>query len=272
MTVRETILHRWLAMPYTLHSTVRKPTSSKNVQTVLFIHGIGNSGESWNDVINTLPDNYRIITIDLLGFGKSPQPSWATYNAKLQARAVIATYLRLRIRGRVTIVGHSLGSLVAIEFAKRYPLLVKRLILCSPPFYKVDEDKRRLLPSSDSLHKDMYRLARKHPDQFIKISAFAVKLGLVNKSYNLTRDNAAVYMNALEATIINQTSLHDATKLHMPIHIIYGRLDPIVVVKNLRLLANVNKNVSITSTLAAHEIKGPFIKDVVNTITRSTDN
>jgi len=222
-------------------------------------------------VVDMLPKNYRIITIDLLGFGKSPQPAWATYDARRQARAVVATYLRLRIRGRVIIVGHSLGALVAVEIARRYPLLVKSLVLCSPPFYKVDEKKRRLLPGSDQIRQDMYRLAKKHPEQFIAISKLAVKLGLVNKSFNLTRDNADTYMNALEATIINQTSLQDATKLTLPIHIIYGRLDPIVVVKNLRYLAKTNKNVSLSAVIAAHEVKGPFVKELVNTIPEAVD-
>lgn len=271
MTLKETVLHRWLALPYVLHATIRQPVNPHHAPTILFLHGIGNTGEAWRDVIEKLPDTYRIVTIDLLGFGRSPQPEWMNYDAKQQARAVIATYLRLRLSGRITLVGHSLGSLVAVEITKRYPLLVKSLILCSPPFYKVDEKKRRLLPSSDKLINDMYRLAKKHPHQFIKASNIAVKLGLVNTSYSLTRDNAAVYMNALEATIINQTSLQDAMTIDVPIHVVYGRLDPIVVVKNLRLLAKTNKNVTLSAVLAAHEVKGPFIKAATQVIAHAVE-
>jgi cis-3-alkyl-4-acyloxetan-2-one decarboxylase len=269
MTLKETMLHQWLAIPYQLHVTLQQPTAPAKAPALLFLHGIGNSGEVWSDVIDQLPSHYRIITIDLLGFGKSPRPLWNTYDAKHQARGVLATYLRLRIRGRVIIVGHSLGSLVAVEMAKRYPLLIKSLILCSPPFYKIDENKRRLVPSSDKMLQDMYRLARKHPDQFVKISTLAVKLGLVNKSYNLTRDNASAYMNALEATIINQTSLRDAIKLKIPTHIIFGRLDPVVVARNLRILTKINEHVTLSTVLATHEIKGPFIEAVVKTIIKT---
>src|SRR5688500_11433144 len=102
------VIHRWLGLPYTLHVRVdHRPKKAR--ATVLFLHGIGNSGAAWNDVINKLPDDVRFVTIDLLGFGNSKQPVWATYDAKIQARAILATYLKLRIRGRVIIVGHSLG-------------------------------------------------------------------------------------------------------------------------------------------------------------------
>lgn len=86
------IIHRWLKIPYT-HFTwkhYRKPKKPR--ATVLFIHGIGNSGDAWKDVIERLPKDVRIISIDLLGFGKSPRPKWAIYNTKTQANAVLATF------------------------------------------------------------------------------------------------------------------------------------------------------------------------------------
>lgn len=259
------LVHRWLKIPYTLNvrvdQRVKKPRA-----TILFIHGIGNSGEAWNDVVPQLPSDLRVITVDLLGFGSSHRPPWAVYNARLQARSVIATFLKLRVRGPVIIVGHSLGSLIAVEIAKKYPLLVRSLILCSPPFYKIDETKRMLLPSSDTILRDIYRTARKYPEQFVQMSALAVKLGLVNASFNLNKDNADTYMNALESSIINQTSLQDATRLSVPTKIIYGKLDPVVVASNLRFLAKTNPNITVSSVIASHEIRGAFIPAITAAI------
>lgn len=266
------LTHKWLRVPYTLHvhtnQQVKKPRA-----TVLFIHGIGNSGGAWDEVIDKLPDDLHLVTIDLLGFGQSARPAWAIYDAKTQARAVIATFFKLRITGRVIIVGHSLGSLVAVEIAKRYPLLVKSLVLCSPPFYRLDAVKQHLLPGGDRLLADTYRLATRHPEEFVKISKVAKKLGLVNKSFSLTRDDAPSYMNALEATIINQTSLEDAVKLKIPMQILYGRLDPVVIMKNLKYLVNRNVYAQLAIILAGHEVKGPiFIKATTNAINRAIDN
>lgn len=266
-TLKDKIFHQWFDAPYILHANIKQPTALKKAPVVLFLHGLGDSGDAWREVIEKLPDHYRIVTLDLLGFGASPKPAWATYDARHQAKAVVTTYLRLRITGRVTIVGHSLGALVAVEIAKRYPLLVRSLILCSPPFYKVDEAKQKSLPSSDKLIKSIYRLAKKHPEQFIKVSGLIVKLGLASKAFSPSHESADVYMNALEATIINQTSLQDAIKLRLPIRVIYGRLDPIVVTKNLHFLQKHNQHVVLSSILASHEVKGHFIPAVAHAIT-----
>jgi len=194
------------------------------------------------------------------------------YNAKTQARSIVTTLLRLRIHGRIIIVGHSLGALIAVEIAKRYPLLVRSLVLCSPPFYNVDETKKKLLPSSEKILKDLYRLATHHPTEFVKMSNVAAKFGLINQSFNLNEDNAMAYMNALETTIINQTSLADATRLNTPTTILYGRLDPVVVLRNLRHLASVNQNISLATLLAGHEMQGSiYVKATLDAILTSLE-
>lgn len=263
----DTITHRWLRVPYTLNvhyaQTPKKPRA-----TVLFIHGIGNTGEAWDDVVSKLPKDIRVIVIDLLGFGTSPSPSWAQYSAKTQARSVLATYFKLRITGQVIIVGHSLGSLVAIEMAKRYPLLVKSLILCSPPLY-TSVQKSSLLPSSESLLKQLYKTAYDRPDDFLKLAAVAMKYELINKSFNVTSDNVESYMAALQAMILNQTSLKDATRVTVPTTIIKGSLDPFVVAKNLKQVAKSNNNIKLKTVIAGHEVKGLFVSAVVKTITES---
>jgi hypothetical protein len=113
-----TLLHKYLRIPYALHvHVVRKPRQAR--ATVLFLHGIGTSGAAWDDVVKGLPKDVAVIAVDLLGFGKSPSPEWAKYSAATQARSLIATLLRLNIRQRLIIVGHSMGALVAVETANR---------------------------------------------------------------------------------------------------------------------------------------------------------
>lgn len=245
--------HRLLRLPYTLHAQASEP-SVKPRATVLFLHGIGHSGEVWTDSIAVLPEDIRYVTIDLLGFGKSPQPSWALYSAKTQARSIYATLLKLQIRGPLIVVGHSLGSLVAVELAKRHPRLVKSLILCSPPFYKADRPFNR-----DKLLKDIYRFSQKHPERFLALTNRAKQYGLVNQTFNVSGETIAPYMNALEATIINQDSLEDAKKLRVPTTILHGKLDPVVIPRNLKELATTNPHIELIHLLAGHEIRGRFI-------------
>jgi pimeloyl-ACP methyl ester carboxylesterase len=258
-------IHKWLRIPYTLNVWyIQRPKRPR--ATVLFIHGLGNTGAAWDDVIKKLPDDIRIVTIDLLGFGESPSPEWAVYDAKTQARSVLATYFKLRITSPVVIVGHSLGALVAIEMAKRYPLLVKSLILCSPPLYDTLEVAKKLDLRRDNLLRQMFILAEKRPENFVKLSAFAMKYKLINKSFNVTHDNVDSYMAALRSMIINQTSYLDAYKLQTPVHILRGTLDPIVVAKNIKQLVKANQNIQASTIIAGHEVRGPYVGAVVKAI------
>jgi len=241
----------------------------KPIATVLFIHGIGNSGHAWNKVIEKLPNDIRVVTIDLLGFGQSPRPAWAVYNAKTQARSVLATLLKLRLRGPVIIVGHSLGSLVAVEVAKRYPVLIRSLILCSPPFYQLYEEEKKFLPRSDEVLKTIYQTVTTYPEQFLQVAAIAMRYKLINAIFNVTKENIDSYMGALEAAIINQTSLEDAKRLRLPITILRGTLDPIVVVRNLKELIRERSNITLVQVAAAHEVKGLFVPAVVKAINQA---
>ena len=262
----DTVIHRWLRIPYTLNVRhVQRPRGAK--QTFLFIHGIGASGHHWQPVIDKLPDNMRIVTIDLLGFGDSPAPKWAVYNAKTQARSVLATIIKLRIKTPIVIVGHSLGAQLAIEVSKRYPLLVSRLILCSPPLYN---DLTRPLISEKALRK-LYNTIKDHPEQFVHLSELGFKYKLLRGEQYLNGTNVDSYVAALEASIINQTSLEDSYKLKIPTLILKGSFDPLVVSKNFMQLAHANKNVTVRNVLAGHDIKGRMIGAVIKAIKESID-
>jgi len=266
--MQDRLIHRWLHIPYALHTRVIN-AKVKPIATVLFIHGMGNSGRAWNKVIDKLPNDIRVVTIDLLGFGQSPRPAWAVYSATTQARSVLATLLRLRLQGPVIIVGHSLGSLVAVEVAKRYPVLIRSLILCSPPFYQLYEEEKKFLPRSDEVLKTIYQMVTTYPEQFLQVAAIAMRYKLINAIFNVTKENIDSYMGALEAAIINQTSLEDAKRLRLPITILRGTLDPIVVVRNLKELIRERSNITLVQVAAAHEVKGLFVPAVVKVINQA---
>ena len=258
-------VHRWLFVPYALYVRTKKK-GIKPRKTVLFLHGIGNSGAAWQDVIDKLPDDIRVISIDLLGFGQSPRPKKVIYDARTQSRAVIATLLKAGITGRLVIVGHSLGALVAVEVAKRYPVIVRSLILCSPPFY-LGEDNHISLRRERRL-RNLYRLIQKHPEQFVKISALGAKYNVVNKAYSVTNDDVEAFMDTVESSILNQTALKDAQRLRKPMTILHGRFDSYVIKANLKYLTEHNDCASLRVVAAGHEVRGRYIAAVVDEITK----
>lgn len=251
----DTIIHRLLKRPYRLH-ICHDIRPKKYRATVVLLHGIGNTGGLWADIVRQLPADVRVITVDLLGFGASPKPRWAVYNAHTQARSVTATLKRLRIRKPLVLVGYSLGGLVAVELVTKFGLTPKHLILLSPPFYKPSEARRRLVPSEEKVLRDIYRAIRRRPDQFYRVSQLAARYSLVNKEYIVGEDGLEAYMDSLEASIINQTSYGDALNIKQPTTIVYGKLDPVVVHRNLKDLAAKNPHITLKSIVAGHVIIG----------------
>jgi cis-3-alkyl-4-acyloxetan-2-one decarboxylase len=262
-------LHRTLRIPFALHSyefqSPKRPRA-----TYVFIHGIGNTLHAWDDVVAQLPSDVRVIGIDLLGFGNSPKPSWAVYSAKTQARSVAMTLLGLRLVHQPILVGHSLGALVSVEVAKRYPLIARKLILCSPPFYKPRSVDSKRSSSIDDMLRTLYETARKHPDQLRYFSQMAVKVGLANKALTINDTTIDSYTAALESSIINQTALNDVAKLKLPITIFYGLFDPVVIRKHITTLAKNKPNVSLVKVNAGHEVVGRYAKYVANFINDQT--
>ena len=257
--VLDTIFHRWLRFPYTLHTEeFRSP--KKPVETLVLIHGIGNSAQSWKDFVPMLPKNVRIIGVDLLGFGQSPKPQWAQYDARTQAKALAITLAGLKLRQLPILVGHSMGSLVAIEVARRYGLLVKELVLCSPPIYK--EKTKKSIIEYDELLRELYRTAAKKPELLTSLSPIAVRLGFANKALSISEDNVEAYIAALSASIINQRSMQDLARLTTKSTIVYGTFDPVVIASNIKKVAKDSKYISVHRVIAGHEIIGGYTKSL----------
>jgi non-heme chloroperoxidase len=93
----------------------------------IFLHGLSDSWLSFADVLNRCPDDLRCIAISQRGHGDSERPP-SGYRLVDLADDVIAFMNALGIE-RASIVGHSMGSLVAQTIAAKYPDRVTRLVL-----------------------------------------------------------------------------------------------------------------------------------------------
>ena len=105
----------------------------KSGPVVLFIHGTASAKEIWEKQYKLLNNsNYRVISVDLRGHGKSKDPG-GTCTIKDHIRDLKETLDYLVIEEPVTIVGHSFGAVLAVKFAERYPEEVLKLLLVSFP-------------------------------------------------------------------------------------------------------------------------------------------
>jgi pimeloyl-ACP methyl ester carboxylesterase len=96
---------------------------------VVLIHGMVNSSRHWRDVALRLASDYTVIAPDLIGHGDSATPR-GDYSLGAHA-AVIRDLLAVIGFDRATVVGHSLGGGVAMQFFYQFPQRVERLVLIS---------------------------------------------------------------------------------------------------------------------------------------------
>lgn len=98
-------------------------------ETVLLVHGIGDSSTTWSEVLRDLSTDHDVLAPDLLGHGFSDKPR-ADYSVGGFANGLRDLLTVLDIE-RATVVGHSLGAIVAMQFAYQFPERTERLVLVS---------------------------------------------------------------------------------------------------------------------------------------------
>ena len=113
----------------TIHGYKRAYRIAGSGPAILLIHGIGDNSTTWNTVQAKLAQRFTVIAPDLLGHGLSDKPR-ADYSVAAYANGMRDLLSVLEIE-RVTLVGHSLGGGVAMQFAYQFPQYVDRLILVS---------------------------------------------------------------------------------------------------------------------------------------------
>ncbi|MBI3216670.1 MAG: alpha/beta hydrolase [Mycobacterium sp.] len=111
----------------TIHGYRRAFRIAGSGPALLLIHGIGDNSTTWDTVQAKLAQRFTVIAPDLLGHGQSDKPR-ADYSVAAYANGMRDLLGVLDIE-RVTVVGHSLGGGVAMQFAYQFPQLVERLIL-----------------------------------------------------------------------------------------------------------------------------------------------
>jgi pimeloyl-ACP methyl ester carboxylesterase len=106
-----------------IHSTVR----GSGPKTIVFVHGWTCDESSWRDQLPFFEKNYRVITLDLPGHGKSGAPVSGPLTMELFAKSIEAVRVEAKA-GKIVLVGHSMGTPVIREYARLYPANVAGLV------------------------------------------------------------------------------------------------------------------------------------------------
>ena len=114
---------------------------------LVFLHGMTDNSRSWSLIAPYFASKYHLYLLDQRGHGDSGKPDLRMYPVSMYA-ADLAAFMEAKGIAKADIVGHSLGSMIAQNFAVNYPEKVNRLVLESSA-----------LVEFDSLGRDLYDAA-----------------------------------------------------------------------------------------------------------------
>lgn len=233
-------------------------TKHKNAKvTVVFLHGISATSGTWGVTLRQLqkelPSNdARLVTLDLLGFGKSLQADWLTYDEHEYTKALDRSLRKLRTKGAIILVGHSMGALIAADYVVNYEpsVEIKHLILVSPPVLMADE----LAKLPDKVYTKSYGALHKFATE---VPAAEVVAKFVQKfsSFRSNYLKGTAFQRSMDNIILNPKNYQTFVKIHLPTLIIHGHFDPLVIGANLRRATKRNPHyLRYTSVIGHHDI------------------
>lgn len=120
---------------YAIHFSDAGP---HDAPALVLIHGFGSSIFTWRNVQRAaLEQGFRVVAVDLLGYGASSRPAEPIYTTEMQARFVLGVMDKLGIE-RAQMGGHSYGGRVAMQIAVLAPARVQSLTLISPEAFSTE--------------------------------------------------------------------------------------------------------------------------------------
>tara|TARA_B110001452_G_scaffold186298_1_gene156768 strand:- start:675 stop:1457 length:783 start_codon:yes stop_codon:yes gene_type:complete len=153
----------------------------KNTIPLVFIHGVGLNHQMWEPQIISL-EEYSTISYDLLGHGKTPfNREEITFNDFSNQLSSLLDFLKM---DKINLVGFSLGSLIALDFASKFEDKLNTLTVIGTTYKRSDEERALVIDrfNQAKLNKPISKQALKrwfsdeylkmHPeiyDQFMKV-------------------------------------------------------------------------------------------------------
>ena len=220
-------------------------------QLVLLIHGWSSSAYAMSPLMALLSQRYWCIAVDLPGYGNSPRmKSGATIEKYAD---VLADFIEALYDGPVILVGHSMGGMISITMAEKYPELINRTILICPTVTGKLSTYINLIVSPITrleqfaptrlISRLVERISSSVTDRIMRPASFAARTGITSEDYNRLKtdarrpDQGIVRAECFDAMRDNNLSGRLAT-IQTPTLVIWGAEDNTVPLSDAGVIAD----------------------------------
>ena len=118
-----------------------------SLPTLVFIHGVGMNADVWKSQLEYFADSYQVIAYDFLGHGESPMPNDnPTLDDYVEQLNRLVEHVGV---SSFSLVGHSMGALLSVAFALKYPDKVQSLIPINIVFNRTQTEQNRVLQKAE---------------------------------------------------------------------------------------------------------------------------
>jgi pimeloyl-ACP methyl ester carboxylesterase len=228
--------HETLKMAY-----MDVPAEHPNGHVLLLLHGKNFNGAYWGPTIKVLAENgYRVVVPDQIGFGKSSKPHMIQYSFQLLAGNTRSLLDSLRIE-KLSVLGHSMGGMLATRFVLMYPTMIEKFILEDPigledwklkvPYQSIDTWYKKELAANYAYYKKYEQENYYHGDwqpaydEWLNLLAYWTG----SPDYNRVAWNAAL----TDDMVFTQPVCYEFGQIQAPTLLIIGQLDKTAIGKDL---------------------------------------
>jgi len=209
---------------------------------VMLLHGKNFTGAYWHQTIDFLvADGYRVIVPDQVGFGLSSLPKHYQFSfAQLAANSnALLTHLKI---DSVTLLGHSMGGMLATRFALQYPESVRQLLLLNPigledwramgvPYVSIDKlynsEQNKNFGDIKIYQQESYYAGRWNND-------YARWAQLLASSYQARQGDRFAWNMALTSDmVLSQPVVYEFDQISVPTTLFIGTRDRTAIGRNL---------------------------------------
>jgi len=247
---------------------------------LIFIHGVGMCDEIWAPQVEYFSKKYQVITYDFLGHGQSPLPkNKPTLDDYVEQLNNLVDSIGV---SNFSLVGHSMGAIISVAFARKFPLKVNALVALNIVFNRSEKaQKDVLLRANQVLKSNKILKIEKTLERWFKNNISSAELNKIDKVRNWLKNTSPKgYGEAYRLfALSDKVFVNNLYQLKLPILYLTGNEDP----NSTPLMSeqisqetpnssskSVNGEAHMMSYIAADKVN-PIIEQFFTDITKNTE-